>query len=82
MTGHIAYSAYLVQNKFQPIHGAATRGHLNIVQLLIDVYGVDPIAKSEVSMETYVHYVHIAYCSIQACVLMYVHTYVCMYIYN
>ena len=59
MAGHIAYSAYLVQNNFQPIHGAATRGHLNIVQLLIDVYGVDPIAKSEVSIEAYVHYVHI-----------------------
>ena len=39
------------QDGFQPIHGAADKGHLNIVQLLIDVYGADPTAKANVSVE-------------------------------
>lgn len=38
------------KSEFQPIHGAATKGHLNILQLLVDVYGVDPTAKVHVCM--------------------------------
>ena len=36
------------QNSLQPIHGAAAKGHLSILQLLIDVYGVSPTARTEV----------------------------------
>jgi len=47
-----------VQDNIQPIHGAASHGHVDIVQLLIDVYGVDPTVKAKVA--TYVHsYMHI-----------------------
>ena len=30
------------------MHEAAAKGHLNILQLLIDVYGVDPTATTKV----------------------------------
>ena len=40
------------QDDFQPIHGAANKGHLNIVQLLIDVYGIDPTVKAKVHIAT------------------------------
>ena len=40
--------AWLIQHNFQPIHGAAAKGHLNILQLLVDVYDVDPTATTEV----------------------------------
>ena len=40
--------AWLFQTNFQPIHGAAAKGHLDILQLLIDVYGVNPTATTEV----------------------------------
>ena len=33
----------------QPIHFATMSGHLPIIQLLIDKYGVDPNSKNEVS---------------------------------
>lgn len=33
----------------QPIHFATMSGHLPIIQLLIDEYGVDPNSKNEVS---------------------------------
>ena len=36
------------QNNLQPVHGAAAKGHLNILQLLIDVYGVNPTATTKV----------------------------------
>ena len=39
---------WLIQHNFQPIHGAAAKGHLNILQLLVDVYDVDPTATTEV----------------------------------
>ena len=51
MGGYTAKSAYFVQGNFQPIHGAAITGHLNVVQLLIDVYGIDPTVKTMVSMK-------------------------------
>ena len=38
-----------MQGSLQPIHGAATTGHLNVVKLLIDTYGVDPTVKTYVS---------------------------------
>ena len=38
-----------MQGSLQPIHGAATKGHLNVVRLLIDTYGVDPTVKTDVS---------------------------------
>ena len=41
------FFSYL-KSEFQPIHGAATKGHINILQLLVDVYGVDPTAKVNV----------------------------------
>ena len=42
-------SVYL-QDNLQSIHGAATRGYLSVVQLLIDTYGIDPAVKSKVSI--------------------------------
>ena len=42
-----------VQDNIQPIHGAASHGHVHIVQLLIDVYEVDPTVKAKVA--TYIH---------------------------
>ena len=48
---YIAIYLYFMQGKFQPIHGAATQGHLNIVQTLIDTYKVDPTVKTKVSVE-------------------------------
>ena len=39
-----------LQDNLQSIHGAATRGYLNVVQLLIDTYGIDPAVKSKVSI--------------------------------
>ena len=41
-------SAYL-QGNLQPIHAAVTKGHLNVVQLFIDAYGIDPAVKSKVN---------------------------------
>jgi len=40
---------YFVQDS-QPIHIAAANGHVNIVQLLIDAYGIDPTVKTGVRM--------------------------------
>ena len=45
----ITKSAYLVQDSIQPIHAAAITGHLNVLQLLIDVYGIDPAVTAVVS---------------------------------
>ena len=42
-----------MQNNVQPIHAAASHGHVNIVQMLIDVYEIDPTVKAKVA--TYVH---------------------------
>lgn len=41
----------------QPIHGAASHGHVHIVQLLIDVYKIDPTVKAKVrsNIHTYIH---------------------------
>ena len=39
-----------MQGSLQPIHAAATTGHLNVVQLLIDTYEVVPTVKTEVSI--------------------------------
>ena len=60
---------YLIQDNFQPIHGASTKGHLNIVQLLIDVYGIDPTVKAKVSMEEII----LIYVIIMYCVLILIH---------
>ena len=46
---------YFVQDNFQPIHGAATKGHLNIVQMLVDVYGIDPTVKAKVHITMYIN---------------------------
>ena len=43
---------YFVQDNFQPIHGAAAKGHLNIVQMLVDVYRKDPMVKANVRIAT------------------------------
>jgi len=61
---YLRYLLEFVQDNFQAIHSAATKGQLNIVQLLVDVYEIDPTAKDKV--HTYVH------------VCMYVCTYLCM----
>ena len=44
----ITYMSWLLQNDHQPIHLAASKGHLSILQLLIDVYGISPTAKTKV----------------------------------
>ena len=41
-----------MQNNVQPIHVAASHGHVDVVQLLIDVYKIDPTVKAKVT--TYV----------------------------
>ena len=46
---------YFVQDNFQPIHGAATKGHLNIVQMLVDVYGIDLTVKAKVHIAMYIN---------------------------
>jgi len=38
-----------IQDDYQPIHGAACCGHVNIIWLLIDVYGIDATVKDKVS---------------------------------
>ena len=43
---------YFVQDNFQPIHDAATKGHLNIVQMLVDVYRIDPMVKANIRIAT------------------------------
>ena len=43
-------SAYF-QDNLQPIHAAVTKGHLNVVQLFIDAYGIDPAVKSKVNIK-------------------------------
>ena len=39
------------QDNLQPIHAAVTKGHLNVVQLFIDAYGIDPAVKSKVNIK-------------------------------
>ena len=37
------------QNGIQPIHSACYGGHENVVKLLVEEFGVDPIVTKEVS---------------------------------
>ena len=34
----------------QPIHGAATSGHIDVISTLVEKYGVDPQEKADVCM--------------------------------
>ena len=43
----------------QPIHGAATSGHIDVISTLVEKYGVDPQEKADVCMHAYRK--HIAY---------------------
>ena len=48
----------------QPIHSAASSGHINVISILVEKYGVDPQEKADVRMymcDTYVFYVYILY---------------------
>ena len=48
---YVYKSVYFLQENIQPIHAAAAAGKLNVVQLLIDVYGIDPTVKAMVNMK-------------------------------
>ena len=63
-----------MQGSLQPIHAAATTGHLNVVQLLIDTYGVVPTVKTEVSIKSSTNeyniiniYIAVIYMMLTAC---------------
>ena len=43
----------------QPIHGAATSGHIDVISTLVEKYGVDPQEKADVCMHA--NRKHIAY---------------------
>ena len=45
---NICHSILFVSLRAVSIHSAASKGHLNILQLLVDVYGVDPTATVKV----------------------------------
>ena len=34
----------------QPIHSAACHGHINVISVLVERYGVDPQEKADVSI--------------------------------
>ena len=36
------------QGGFQPIHSAATSGHIGLISILVEKYGVDPQVKAKV----------------------------------
>ena len=42
-----------MQGGMQPIHSAATSGHIDVISVLVEKYGVDPQEKAEV--HTYIH---------------------------
>ena len=46
------YCIYL-QGGGQPIHGAATSGHIDVISTLVEKYGVDPQEKADVCMHAY-----------------------------
>ena len=35
----------------QPIHSAANDGHINVISVLVEKYGVDPQEKADVHMQ-------------------------------
>ena len=35
----------------QPIHSAANDGHINVISVLVEKYGVDPQEKADVRMQ-------------------------------
>lgn len=50
----ITHNAYLlVQDGFQPIHSACFKGHVNVLRLLVEVYGVEPITVLKVCFQLY-----------------------------
>ena len=60
----------------QPIHSAASSGHINVISILVEKYGVDPQEKADVRMymcDTYVFYVYI-YIYIYICICIYITT--------
>ena len=52
----------------EPIHIAAQNGHINVIDMLVKTYGVDPQAKADVRMHTYRTYI------VRIYVRTYVHT--------
>ena len=50
------YMHILTQTGMQPIHSAASNGHIDVINVLVEKYGVDPQEKAEVcTLYTYVY---------------------------
>lgn len=44
------YMYIITQGGVQAIHNAATHGHIGLLSVLVEKYGVDPQEKADVSM--------------------------------